>query len=139
MLKSAQKQVDKSDEAKSKKSYGLRSVRSRKLGGQQAALLERLDGMTMTHEALIDDLRAKLGELTEKHGESWDLCTLSRGNLNQILNEYQLEDGFVGTRKFNILLQGKIGKLESFAKDVGYVNDRLQAQIDDLALASSDQ
>ena len=60
--------------------------------------------MTQTHEALIDELRAQLGSLQEKHGESWDLCTLSRGNLNQILNEYQLEDGFVSNMKFNLLL-----------------------------------
>ena len=67
------------------------------------------------------------------------MCTLSRGNLNQILNEYQLEDGFVSNRKFNLILSGKIGKLETFANEVGKVNDKLQTQIDDLVLTSEDQ
>lgn len=95
-MKSIKKSVRRGfDDSKSSKSFA-KSIRSRRLAPQQAAIIENLQERLTTMEAAMEETKGLVDVWAEKNGPGWNLLCNNLPDWNEILEKMQREGGFVG-------------------------------------------
>ena len=121
------------DGKSARSSFAARSMRSRKLGAQNAALLETLSDQVKCTEATIDDLRNQVMQLLAKHELGWDVLSLNRQAIQEIIHEHRTEGGFVGMRLYEAKNLGKVSdRVEDVKIRLESLSRRVDRQLEDI-------
>ena len=116
------KSLKKSDridlDGKSQKSFA-RSIRSRKLGPQQAALLESLSDRVQSLESRLDEVQQQVTDWNEKYVPGWSLLGFNVPEFTEMLQGHRNEGGYLGMKSWRENPMGSAAKAFSDAQERG--------------------
>ena len=115
-VKSLKKSARIDLDGKSQKSFA-RSIRSRKLGPQQAALLESLSDRVQSLESRLDEVQQQVADWTERYGPGWSLLGFNVPEFTEMLNGHRKEGGYVGMKAWRENPLGSAAKAFSDAQE----------------------